>query len=243
MKTLLLPLMALVLSAGAFAASLNGVVIGPAHGTTLDADIRANLRNDPGTRNLDITVDTYKGLAVLHGWVRTPQIRRDVASRVRNMPGVDRVYSYIVVDVARDSFVRDLNEGLRANVTQSNMNERPDVRVPTIGLISAPNDLARNAKVRLAADAVTGEFDIAVDSYDGLVVLHGKVPDDSAKDSVDAVASRTPGVDRVFSYLNVGDAVVVPEPTTGTVVIDLGRPEIEKRETVPAKAVTKTRKP
>lgn len=241
MKTLLVPLLALALSAGAYAATLNGVVIGPPRADNLQADIRASLHDDPATQNLDISVDTYKGLVVLHGWVRTAQIRRDVAARVRNMPGVDRVYSYITADET-PSYTRDLNEGLRANITASNMNERTNVRGPTIGLIPAPNDLARDVKVRLVADAVTGDLEIKVDSYDGLVVLHGKVPDDNAKAAVDSVASHTPGVDRVFSYLSVGDAVVVPEPTFGTVVIDLGRPELEKHEAVPANAVTKTRK-
>jgi len=243
MKTLLLPLLALALalSAGAFGATLNGVVIGPPRVDNLQADIRASLHDDPATRNLDISVDTYKGLAVLHGWVRTPLIRRDVTARVRNMPGVDRVYSYITNDDT-PSYSRDLNEGLRANITASNMNERTTYSGPTIGLIPAPNNLARDVKVRLVSDAITGDLDIKVDSYDGLVVLHGNVPDDYAKAAVDGIASRTPGVDRVFSYLSVGDVVVVPEPTFGTVVIDLGRPELEKHEAVPAKAVIKTKK-
>ncbi|HEY3325163.1 MAG TPA: BON domain-containing protein [Planctomycetota bacterium] len=197
--------------------------------TKLGERIQAQLRTDADTRDLLLTVDTYKDLAILHGWVRTPQQRLMVANKVRAMLGVGRVFSYLESDdPSIDDPVRIGRMSDRVRVSDSNTPLPITRDMPPIGLIPPGADpLARRVKVALAADDATGPwvFAINVDTYDGLIVLHGNLPDESLKSRADDIAARMPGVAQVFSYLNPGHEAFVP--TGETVIVDLHRPEIE----------------
>lgn len=247
MKTLLFPILATLLTSSfAFGGTikvLDAITYAPPEPQLTGPAIEKVLRADTRTHNFLISADTYHGLVVLHGSVHAGWQRDEVVRLVRNLPEVVQVFSYIQIKRNTDDLVRDIYEGERYQVTLGNMNERSFVEFPAVGLLSGPTDLARAVKVNLDADVVTGEFEIMVDTFEGLAILHGSVPDDSAKASAQAVAARTPGVDMVYSYITVDDiyerdtmcapgTVTIRKPldTSASFAVTLTRPELDYRE-------------
>jgi osmotically-inducible protein OsmY len=226
----------LLSTCGAFAGTariLDAVTSAPPTPRLSGPIVEKTLRADPRTQNFYVSADTYQGLVILHGWVGSVRQRDTIISLVNDMPEVERVFSFIEINRDPDDLIRLTNEGVRFQVSQSNMNERTRFDFPSVGMLTGPTDLARAVKVNLDADAITGAFDIKVDGYQGLVVLHGHVPDDSAKASAERVAAAVYGVDKVFSYITVDDVrtveLVVPRNPWG-VAVTLTRPELMPRE-------------
>jgi hypothetical protein len=63
-------------------------------------------------------------------------------------------------------------------------------------------------------------YNLRVESYQGLVILHGVVPARTAREA-ESVAAHTPGVDQVFSYLQTTEmATPVSDPTPALVELN-----------------------
>ena len=71
------------------------------------------------------------------------------------------------------------------------------------GRIADDAAITASVKTRLAKDDLTSLIDIDVDTYNGVVTLYGKVPNQRALDRAVALARNTRGVRRVVSKLAV----------------------------------------
>jgi len=214
----------------------------------LVADVQGALRANSQLSNYYIQVDSFEGLVVLHGWVRTRRLRNEAANQARQVFGVERVYNYITTDDNDDSIARNINRSYRIQNAQANMNDRigdlgtvsesaaeiypgtrrrdPDaVLVPQA---SVPVNLGSAAKERLDADPILSIFRLSVDNYKTVVLLHGTVPDSRTARDAEKIAARTPGVKKVVSYLNVPETTSTRAPVW-PFVVDLRHSEIERK--------------
>jgi osmotically-inducible protein OsmY len=219
---------------------------------TLADDITFQISSHPYFGRYHIQVETFGGLAVLHGWVMNRYERRAIIDRVKRMEGVERVYSYIISDDARedcgpmsaDDIARTMNKAQRVQMGMANANddirdlgiqfdsqegahivraERVDYAVVETPLIGAPETAAASVKANLTVDDVTSLYNLQVDSYAGIVFLHGAVPSESVAEDAKQIAARTPGVRQVVSYLAVGESA---EPVSyGPVEVALFHPD------------------
>ncbi|HYG76242.1 MAG TPA: BON domain-containing protein [Planctomycetota bacterium] len=206
----------------------------PAHADDeLVPDIQATLQAHPQLSRYYIKVDTFGGLAVLHGWVRNNRLRAMAEAEVRQVRGVDRIFNYIRTDSNSESIARAINRSERIQGAQANMNDQirgigtlvnvhpelyhgartHEMDTVEMPLATLPPNLAASVREQLELDPVLALYDINVDNYERVVLLHGDVPDVRTARDAERVAARTPGVRKVVSYLNVAEtaAVQVPE--------------------------------
>ena len=216
---------------------LDAVVTGPDTPPVLSGPlVESALRADVRTQNLPIMADAYHGLVVLHGVVHSVYERDNVLRVVYGVRGVERVYNFTQIDRDPDNLIRDINAGERYMVGLSTVNYVPQPDYPAIGLLPGPTELAKNVKINMDADAVAGEFNIMVDNYEDLIILHGHLPDESAKGSAESAAAHTYGVAKVFSYIVVEREEAVPAVYEWPVLVNLTRPELEHRAVRPKNA-------
>jgi len=71
------------------------------------------------------------------------------------------------------------------------------------GRIADDAAITASVKTKLAQDDLTSVIDINVDTFNGVVTLHGRVPSHHAADRVVSLAWSTKGVVRVISKLKV----------------------------------------
>jgi osmotically-inducible protein OsmY len=205
--------------------AISGLVLATAASAvevTLEGRISEQLRHDPLLSRYYIQVDVMEGLAVLHGWVRTPQARRAIEERVRNNEGVVQVYSYIVVDPIGNDTLREIVKAQRVQIAISNQNDlvRDDgtlfetraepyasaIRVADYGVVDAPLavpplTLASAVKTRLDIDPIVTLYNVKVDAWNRTIILNGVVRDERIAADAERIAARTPGVTKVVSYL------------------------------------------
>jgi osmotically-inducible protein OsmY len=223
---------------------------------TLADDISIQISSHPYFGRYHIQVETFGSLAVLHGWVLHSSERRAIVDRVKRMEGVERVYSYIITDDTRidcgpmtsDDIVRTMNKAQRVQMGIANAYDqirdlgiqfdsiegahinRPaqiDYAVVETPLIGIPETAAAAVKANLTLDDVTSIYNLQVDSYAGIVFLHGWVPNDGVADDAKQIAARTPGVRQVVSYMGVGEST--GEVIVGPVEVALFHPDERPR--------------
>jgi hyperosmotically inducible protein len=71
------------------------------------------------------------------------------------------------------------------------------------GRIADDAAITASVKTKLAGDDLTSVIDINVDTYNGVVTLHGRVPNQRAAQRAVSLAWSTKGVVRVISKLTV----------------------------------------
>lgn len=70
--------------------------------STLSVRVKQRLDGDPTTSPLDVRVDTYGALVLLHGNIADWNAARDVERVAASTPGVERVYSYLTTAAAAE---------------------------------------------------------------------------------------------------------------------------------------------
>ncbi len=200
----------------------------PEQNLELRGAIQRALATDPQMQPLQVQVDVYQNLAVLHGWVLDSQTRRAVEDFVRAEDGVGQVYNYIYADES-NSLQKDLQLGEEVRVglgdewnPQINgLGRLSDVagRRPIFSpdqtpseqamapVVSAPSPLAIAVQDRLDADPMFVTQKLQADSYGGLIILHGTVPLEIDARNAQMLAAQTPGVEVVYSYLQTRESV------------------------------------
>jgi len=182
-------------------------------------EIERNIHADQALKNVYIRVDRYGDLAVMHGWVADKTLRARAEYRVSQTPGINAVYNYMTWDQSGIDVNREINAGRRVQIGAANMNDRV---LDTLGLpyVTSPSPLGTRVRQRLDGDVSTTALNVRVDTYGTLVLLHGNISDWNAARDAERVASATPGVERVYSYLTVAAAEEIgdaPYP----VIVDL----------------------
>ncbi|HYF51306.1 MAG TPA: BON domain-containing protein [Planctomycetota bacterium] len=197
----------------------------PGLNQTLDDVIVERLASNSATRGLYVQVDTWNGLAILHGWTLTNQQRRAVEEVVRGIEGVDRVYNYMISDADHVGLDESARKARSIQVTASNMNDQildtgiysdltgmpvteftsslavDPVLPPPVTVVAVPDRLSQIVKFRLDIQPFTGMHEIRVDGYNGLVILHGQAPSLRFQREAESIAAHTAGVKQVFSYI------------------------------------------
>ena len=202
--------------------------------TPLETAVLSALHRDPLTKDWHVQVDTYGGLVVLHGWVLTRNMRDALEAKVNAIPGVEQVYDYVNHDDLND-VARSIEQGYNLEVNSSNIDipareldtdvlqvTQSGIQFDKVPLVVHPlPPLAVKTRDQLNLDPVASAYEnLRVDSWNGLVILHGRVEDRAAAQSIERLAARTPGVQAVFSYLttDMADVCLPREPVTGEVV-------------------------
>jgi len=225
----------------------------------LAGEVRTALRTHHETQDLLIQADSAEGLVVLHGIVYSRQMKDAVEQLVWQVPGVDQVYSYLIVDRPED-ITASIARSTSIEVTAANMYDRTSpfsdpFHAPFFDVPNYSNDLARKVADELTLNPLVNMYDLKVHGYNGVIILHGRVNDSRAARDAEAVVSLTPGVTRVLSYLDTGpDSAEPPAPFNAeTPVVNLaGAPsvfsvelthpdEVRREEAIPAAFETRTR--
>jgi hypothetical protein len=181
-------------------------------------------------------VDTCDGLVILHGWTLNRNMRQAINRRVQRVPGVAAVFDYIVFDQTEAEEVeREIGMAGRIQVSMTNVNDRVfDRGTPTgpgvmprmseqyiylgVPRATVPDELAFTVKYALGTEPYTGAYEITVENYKGIVVLHGLVPNDAFARDAESIAAQVWGVRRVFSYLQTEEMAAPPEQNWPVVV-------------------------
>jgi hyperosmotically inducible protein len=146
--------------------------------STVAANVKAALVQDPTTRASNISVNTMHGVVELTGFVDTPEQRHEAARVAGNVAGV-----------------RSVDNELHVN--------SPNGSPAVVG--SAMSDEAITARVQaaLASDTGTQGAQIKVSTYRGVVQLAGFVPSNSVRDEAGNVAGSVQGVRSVDNDLRL----------------------------------------
>jgi osmotically-inducible protein OsmY len=168
----------------------------------LSRKVTTEFRNDPLFEGMTLTIDLYKGLAIVHGGAANQQMVALVTRRLQNNPGVDVVYNYM------SSPDMPLSQPESIAVTYDHFD-----RMAKVGNKSNAFAIAGDVKDRLTADARLSGLDFDVDSYLGLIVLHGNGASAAQATRAKEIAAHTPGVEAVLSYVTI-DAPLGPVVVT-----------------------------
>lgn len=63
--------------------------------TAISTKVKAAFARDPGVKALEVTVDTFKGVVQLSGWVATPEEKARAEQIAKTVPGVKSVENKI----------------------------------------------------------------------------------------------------------------------------------------------------
>jgi len=217
----------------------------PVVNQTLREVIIERLASHPQTRGVYVQVDTWNGLAILHGWTLTNQQRRAAQAIVRGMEGVDRVYNYMISDADNVTMDQSARKGRSIQIAASNMNDQildTGIYLDLTGMpitestsslasepvypaprtvVAVPDRLSQIVKFRVDIQPFTGMNEIRVDGYDGLIILHGQAPSLRFQREAESIAAHTAGVKQVFSYITTPEATeLVLEPWPVLVELD-----------------------
>jgi osmotically-inducible protein OsmY len=186
--------------------------------------IQTDLRADPLFEGMRINVDLYRGLAIVHGSTPTSEAVSIINEKLRRLKGVDAVFNYMVMPDEAD---------LTPTVSMTYDDFR---RIDRVGNNNNAFIVAERVKDRLQADARLATYDIQVDTYMGLVILHGRVGDASEARRAKEIAAYGEGVNAVLSYIDVS----APDVARVTAAPVLVRSAII--ETIPARYETLERR-
>lgn len=139
--------------------------------------VASRLAADPQVRGLEVDNDTRGGVVTLRGTVETEEQKRAAEEVAMRTEGVDRVDNQLVV-------------------------QRENFREAT-GKFGSDAWIRTKVGSKLIADPDVGRFSIDVDVEDGVVILSGRVADESAKLEAEQLARNTEGVRRVQNDLTV----------------------------------------
>lgn len=78
----------------------------------------------------------------------------------------------------------------------------------TLGTISSDAGITSSIKTKFIKDEYINAFDINVDTYEGVVTLHGNVPSEAIKERAIKLASSVKGVNKIVTKL----VIVPPNP-------------------------------
>ncbi len=155
-------------------------------------EIERTIHADPLFKDLTITIDVYKGLVLVHGAAPNESLITLLNEELSAMPGVAAVYNYMT------SPERALGES-PVSVTYENLGQAQEA-----GQMDNAVVLAARVKDRLAAEPTLTPFNFEIDSYLGLIILHGTVSSPVLAERAKQIAVHTMGVDDVLSFLDVG---------------------------------------
>jgi osmotically-inducible protein OsmY len=228
----LLPLMSILLVFSAVAVEevvvkAEPVAVVPAPNTTeLAGQITRELRGDPLFESVNLSVDIYNGLAIVHGGAPSQEMIDAVNQKLRTKPGIEVVYNYMTSPEQPLA----LSPNSIAATFDSVRRDRAD------GSLSRAFRIAGNTLERLRADPALSGLEFQVDSYRDLVILHGFVSDSILLDRAKSIAQSTDGVAAVLSYVNVA----APVATFITAPVEIGAPILSRPvlEPVPARFET-----
>lgn len=225
MRTMVLGLVLLALAAAVPSARAQSVVVDPAY-DALKRSVLNALNADPVTHGQYVQVDTYDGLVILHGWTLNKNIRQAINKRVQQVPGVAAVFDYIVFDQTEaEEMEREIGMADRIQISMTNSNDRVfDRGTPTgrggMPRATTPDELALTVKYALGNEPYTGIYEITVENYNGIIVLHGLAPNDTFARNAESIAAQVWGVRRVFSYLQT-EEMATPAEQDWPLVVEL----------------------
>jgi hyperosmotically inducible protein len=185
--------------------------------TTLASRIQADFSKDPLFSDSRVKVDLYDGLAIVHGSTGSDGAIPLINEKLKSNSGVIAVYNYMSTpdrgalpgsfDVTMDDFKR----------------------LDKVGTNNSSFAISQRVKDRLDADPRLEGFEIDVDTYHGLVILHGSVADESLAKRARDLAAYAQGVDAVLSYIDVSSAPSLAPVTAAPIYV---RPGVV--DTIPA---------
>jgi osmotically-inducible protein OsmY len=179
---------------------------------TLAQRLTTEFRTDPLYKYMNITIDLYNGLAIVHGGAPNREMVDVVTQAVRAREGVAVVYNYMSNPDERTPAANSIA------VTYDYFDRMQDV-----GMADNAFAVAGRVMQRLEADPVLSPFDIEVDTYLGLVILHGTVDSPLLAERAKEIARHTAGVKAVLSYVtsNIPAIPVVPAGSAPIVTRDV----------------------
>jgi hyperosmotically inducible protein len=146
--------------------------------STIAANVKAALVQDPTTRASNISVNTIHGVVELTGFVDTPDQRHEAARVAGNIAGV-----------------RSVDNELHIN--------GPNGSPPVVGSGYSDGAVTANVQAALASDPNTQGAPIKVSTYRGVVQLAGFVNSNAVRDEAGNVAGNVQGVRSVDNDLRV----------------------------------------
>jgi osmotically-inducible protein OsmY len=225
-----------------------GVLPNEAAVNNLLADrISETLAKSPQTRGLYVQVDAWNGLAVLHGWTLNKWQRRTVENVVKGIEGVDAVFNFMTSDDDFATVDQLAREGRRIQIAMGNSYESStDVSgwpvtnvtssregspiLPKTPIVQAlPNRVGQIVKYRLDIAPFTGMHEITVNSYEGLIILHGMAPSARFAREAESIAAHTAGVQQVYSYIKTPEAAEAVLLSDEPVLVELTRDRESER--------------
>jgi hyperosmotically inducible protein len=150
--------------------------------STIAANVKAALVQDPSTRASNISVNTMHGVVELTGFVDTPDQRHEAARVAGNVAGVHSV-----------------DNELHVNGGPNDRNGYPAV----VGSAMSDDAITDRVQAALTNDPGAQGSRIKVSTYRGVVQLAGFVPSNSVRDEAGSVAGSVQGVRSVDNDLRV----------------------------------------
>jgi hyperosmotically inducible periplasmic protein len=143
--------------------------------STITANVRSALVQDPVTRSRNISVNTVRGTVELNGFVDSMQERHEAARIARDVPGVQFVDN-------------------KLQVTSGG---------PVVGGIADDRTISSEVRSALASNPETQSSRIEVTTSNGVVQLAGFVDSNEQRAAAGNVASSVEGVRRVDNDLRL----------------------------------------
>lgn len=144
--------------------------------STITANVKALLVQDPATRSLNISVNTIRGTVELTGFVDSPTELDEATRDARNVAGV-----------------RLVNNELQINSGGG----------PVVGRVTDDRTISDEVRSALASNPETESSRIKVTTADGVVQLAGFVDSNEQRVAASSVASTVQGVRRVDNDLRL----------------------------------------
>jgi osmotically-inducible protein OsmY len=158
---------------------------------TLAQKLTTEFRSDPLYKYMNITIDLYNGLAIVHGGAPNREMLDVVTQAVRAREGVAAVYNYM-------SSPDEIPEAANSIAVTYDYFDR----MQEVGMADNAFAIAGRVMQRLEADPMLSPFEIEVDTYLGLVILHGTVDSPLLAERAKEIARHTAGVKAVLSYVS-----------------------------------------
>jgi len=169
--------------------------------------INEDFRNDPLFSDVRLNVDLYNGLAIVHGAAPSASALAVVNEKLKGREGITAVFNFMATadrsalpgsfDVRYDDFRR----------------------LDQVGMNNSAAAIAQRVQDRLGSDSRLDGLEITVDTYNGLVILHGMVGDEAAAKRAKDIAAYTTGVDAVLSYIDVASHPELAPVTAAPIMV------------------------
>jgi len=184
---------------------------------SVTAAVKTRLSKDEMANKANVDVDTKDGVVTLHGTVNSAAERTHIGSLASRTTGVKHVENELTVSPeaaattgttsGKAKVKKDDDAALNIKVK----NDLPHVKVKddtTPAVKSAGRHIADGAiltdlKAKLIGASDVSADHIDVDVKDGVVTLHGTVPDAKQRTRATEIAHNTAGVKRVVNDLTV----------------------------------------